>query len=65
MNPSIDYLRDGTLPRDPKEVSQIRRRSKQFLRYEGILYERAFAQPLLRCTTLEDGHKILEEIHKG
>jgi len=33
--------------------------------YEGFLYKWAFELPLLRCTTLKGGKRILEEIHEG
>jgi len=65
MDPLVSYLRDGTLPLDPKDASRIEKKYQWFTLYEGVLYEKAFAQPLLRCTTLDKGHKILEEIHEG
>ena len=54
-----------TLPPDPKDANRIEKKSQWFTLYERILDKKAFAQPLLRCTTLDEGHKILEEIHEG
>ena len=65
MDPLVRYLRDGTLPSDPKDANRIEKRAQWFTLYEGILYKKAFAQPLLRCTTPDEGRKILEEIHEG
>jgi len=65
MDSLVSYLRDGTLPSDPEEANRIERKSQWFTLYEGVLYKKAFAQPLLRCTTPDEGRKILEEIHEG
>jgi len=65
MDPLVSYLQDGTLPSDPKDASRVRKKAQWFTLYEGILYKKAFAQPLLRCATPDEGRKILEEIHDG
>jgi len=36
-----------------------------FLLYEGLLYKREFSLTLLRCTTSEEGKRIMEDIHDG
>ena len=59
------HLTDGTLPSDPKEVDKVKKRSNWFILYEGILYKRSFAQPLLRCVAPAEGKRILEELHEG
>ena len=64
MDPLVSYLRDGTLPPDPKDANRIEK-AQCFTLYEGILYKKAFSHPLLRCTTPDEGRKILEEIHEG
>jgi len=65
MDPLVSYLRDGTLPSNPRDASRVRKKAQWFTLYEGILYKKAFVQPLLRCTTPDEGRKILEEIHEG
>ena len=65
MDPLVSYLWDGTLPSDPRDASRIRKKAQWFTLYEGILYKKAFAQPLLRCATPDEGREILEEIHEG
>jgi len=65
MDPIRTYLVDGILLVDLKEADRVKQRSNWCILYEGILYKRSFASPLLRCMTLEEGKKILEELHEG
>jgi len=65
MEPIHAYLIDGTMPSDPKEADKVKKRSNLFILYEGILYKRSFALPLLRCVTPEEGRRLLEELHEG
>ena len=48
MSPLVEYLHDGILPPDPKNANRIKNKAQWFLLYEGTLYMKAFAQPLLR-----------------
>ena len=50
MDPIWDYLVEGTLPSDPKEVSKLRARSARFI---------------LKCLGKEDANYILREVHEG
>jgi len=59
------YLTKGKLLSDPKEADEVKKRSNWFILYEGILYKRSFARPLLRCVTPEDGRRVLEELYEG
>jgi len=43
----------------------VKKMSNWFTLYEGILYKRIFARPLVRCVTLEEGRRVLEELHEG
>ena len=65
MDPIRVYLVDGALLADQKEAGQVKRRSRWFILYKGILYKRSYTWPLLRCVTPEKGKKILEELHEG
>jgi len=65
VDPIRTYLANGTLPADPKEADRVKRWSSWFILYEGILYKRSFAQPLLHCVTPEMGKKILDELKEG
>jgi len=64
MDPIRAYLADDTLPPNAKEVDQVKKQANWFILYEGILYKRFYAHPLLHCVTLEMGQKILEELHE-
>jgi ribonuclease HI len=61
----IDYLQDGTLPPEKKSVMQLRMRAGRFTMVNGLLYERGFTLPLLKCISTEEGNYVLREIHEG
>ena len=65
MDPIWDYLVDGTLPSDPKEVSKLRVKSARFTIHRGTLYKRGFSTPILKCVGKEDANYILREVHEG
>ena len=65
MDPIWDYINDGTLPDDPKEVAKIRVRSSRFTNHKGSLYKRGFFTPFLKCIAGEDTEYVLREVHKG
>jgi len=65
VDPIRTYLAIKTLPSDHKEADRVKRQANWFILYDGILYKRSFAQPLLRCVTPEMGKKVLEKLHEG
>ena len=65
MDPIWDYLVEGTLPSDPKEVSKLRARSTRFTVHRGTLYKRGFSTPILKCVRKGDANYILREVHEG
>ena len=65
MDPIRMYLADEMLPPDPKEANRAKRRANWFILYDGILYKRSYARPLLRYMTPEMGKKVLEELYEG
>ena len=65
MDPIWDYLVDGKLPSDPKEVSKLRVRSPRFTVHQGTLYKRGFSTPILKCVGKEYANYILREVHEG
>ena len=58
------HLADGALPANEVEAKQVPKRAKRFILYDKILYKCSYSRPLLWCVSLEDGLKILEEIHE-
>ena len=65
MDPIWDYLIDGLLPDDPKEVSKLRTRSARFTIHKGSLYKRGFFTPILKCIAGKDVDYVLREVHEG
>ena len=65
MDPIWDYIIDGTLPDDQKEVAKIRARSARFTNHNGSLYKRGFFTPFLKCIVREDTEYVLREVHEG
>ena len=65
MDPIWDYLVDGTLPSDPKEVSKLNASSSRFIVHRGTLYKRGFSTPIFKCVGKEDTNYILREVHEG
>nr|GEW22654.1 retrotransposon protein, putative, Ty3-gypsy subclass [Tanacetum cinerariifolium]GEW22661.1 retrotransposon protein, putative, Ty3-gypsy subclass [Tanacetum cinerariifolium] len=50
MTPIMEYLKDGTLPGDRKEVSKLHIKARHYELLEGVLYRRSFLKPWLRTT---------------
>ena len=65
MDSIWDYINDGALPDDPKEVAKIRVRSSRFTNHKGSLYKRGFFTPFLKCIAGEDTEYVLREVHEG
>ena len=65
MDPIWDYLIEGLLPNDPKEVSKLWTRSARFIVHKGSLYKRGFFTPILKCIAGEDADYVLREVHEG
>ncbi|GJV13782.1 reverse transcriptase domain-containing protein [Tanacetum coccineum] len=65
MTPILEYLKDGTLPEDKKEVSKLCIKARQYELMEGILYKRSFLKPWLRCAGPLQANYVIREIHEG
>ena len=65
MDPIWDYLVEGTLPSDPKEVFKLKARSDRFTIHRGTLYKRGFSTPILKCVGKQDANYVLKEVHEG
>ncbi|KAK6145078.1 hypothetical protein DH2020_021898 [Rehmannia glutinosa] len=59
------YLSKSHLPEDKWKASRIRARATRFCIIGDLLYKRAFAGPMLRCLSEEEGSYVLREIHEG
>ena len=61
----IQYLKDGALPEDKKKARLLRLKAARYTLYDNQLYKKGFSTLLLKCVDLEQGNRILQEIHEG
>jgi hypothetical protein len=63
----LDYLIRGELPSDKTEAQQIARRAKTFVIYgnDKELYRCSPTGILQCCITVEEGRKLLRDLHSG
>ncbi|XP_020202547.1 uncharacterized protein LOC109788270 [Cajanus cajan] len=65
MGPYIAYLTRGELPEDKREASLVQRESARFVVINERLYRRGFSSPLLRCLTMPQAKRVMDEVHSG
>ena len=65
--PFLDCLIRCELPDDRSEARRIARRAKSYVMYgkNNELYRRSPSGVLQRCITIEEGRKLLEDLHSG
>jgi len=65
--PFLDCLIRCELPEDRSEARRIARRAKSYVIYgeNNELYRQSPTGILQRCITIEDGRKLLEDLHSG
>jgi len=65
--PFLDCLIRCELPEDRSEARRIARRAKSYAIYgkDNELYRRSMTGVLQRCITVEEGRKLLEDLHSG
>ncbi|XP_070022806.1 uncharacterized protein [Nicotiana sylvestris] len=62
----MEYLKNGKLPSDPKELRTLHMKDVQFtLAEDGTLYRRMFNGPLAKYLGPGDTDYVLREIHEG
>nr|XP_009757669.1 PREDICTED: uncharacterized protein LOC104210465 [Nicotiana sylvestris] len=65
MQPLIEYLEHGKLPKDPRQKTDIKRRAPRFIFYKGTLFRHSFEGLFLRCLDKEEARQAMEEAHSG
>ncbi|XP_022031845.1 uncharacterized protein LOC110932901 [Helianthus annuus] len=65
MSPIIMYLQHGKLPEEKAEARKIQNKALNYEMADGILYQKSFMGPLLRCVDKTDAQYMVREIHKG
>ena len=63
--PYLDYLLLGALPTDKMEDRWLACHAKSFVLIEGELYWRSHTRILQRCIPIEQGKRLLSDIHGG
>jgi hypothetical protein len=63
--PYVTYLENKVLPEDETEARMIQRRCKSFVMIDNELYKCSVIGVFQRCISLEEGCKILYDIHVG
>nr|GFB52113.1 reverse transcriptase domain-containing protein [Tanacetum cinerariifolium] len=65
MTELVNYLKEGILLGDEKEVRKLRLKARQYELMEGVLYKRSFLTPWLRCVGPLQAEYVMKEIHEG
>ncbi|GJW88903.1 reverse transcriptase domain-containing protein [Tanacetum coccineum] len=65
MTPIFRYLSDETLPAKGKKARAVKRKSWLYFIINGILYQKSFLGPWLRCVGPLQANYVLREIHEG
>nr|XP_025634567.1 uncharacterized protein LOC112728581 [Arachis hypogaea] len=65
MDPIINFLENGKLPDDEKEVKALRREAAKYAIIQGQLFKKGLSQPLLKCLHPDQTDYILREVHEG
>ena len=61
----LDYLLHEARPTDKTEARWLTHRAKSFIVIEGELYRRSHTGILQRCIPIEQGKRLLSDIHSG
>ena len=61
----LDYLLREALPTNKMEARWLARRAKSFVLVEGELYKRSHTGVLQCCIPIEQGKRLLSDIHSG
>ncbi|OMO51340.1 hypothetical protein CCACVL1_29842 [Corchorus capsularis] len=63
--PYLEYFVSGKLPSSSKYDYVVRRSVGRFFVQGGILFRKSFNVELLRCLSLVESQKMLDEVHAG
>ncbi|GKV25716.1 hypothetical protein SLEP1_g35111 [Rubroshorea leprosula] len=61
----ISFLRKGVVPVDKQEAMKLRKKASRYTLIDGVLYNRSFSLPLLRCLNPYEAEYALREVHEG
>ncbi|XP_015961768.1 uncharacterized protein LOC107485744 [Arachis duranensis] len=63
--PYIQYLKDGSLPKEIPDKKRFRRQASFFTLMDNVLYRRGYSRPLLKCLDRGEANLVLAEAHEG
>ncbi|KAK2998543.1 hypothetical protein RJ639_023122 [Escallonia herrerae] len=65
MDIIIKYLSTGELPSERHEARNLRVKAARYALVEGVLYNKSFSLPYLRCLRPSESLYALQEVHEG
>ena len=65
MAPYVEYLTQGVLPTDRNKARTLQRQAARYILVDGILYQRGYSMPLLRCILKDKAKELMKEVHEG
>ncbi|GJT56656.1 reverse transcriptase domain-containing protein [Tanacetum coccineum] len=60
-----EYIEKKILPEDVTEARTIREKARNYTIEEGVLYQKSYLGPLLRCIGPQQAKNLIKEIHMG
>jgi hypothetical protein len=61
----VQYLRNGSLPEDKLLSHKVKMHSTRYVLIRGVLHQRGYTEPLIKCLTNSEAEYVLKEIHEG
>ena len=61
----ISYLRARVLPEEKGTARKLKVQASRFVLIKGVLYERGFSRPYLRCLCQGEADYVMREVHEG
>ncbi|GKC19485.1 reverse transcriptase domain-containing protein [Tanacetum coccineum] len=65
MTPIIRYLSEGVWPEDKEGRRALRMKINQYVLDEGVLFNKGYLVPMLRCVGPLQANYVIREIHMG
>ncbi|XP_022857110.1 uncharacterized protein LOC111378175 [Olea europaea var. sylvestris] len=65
IDPIVEYISNGDLPRDPRAARSIRAKAARYCIIRGVLFRQSLTLPYLRCLKPSESLQALTEVHEG
>jgi hypothetical protein len=63
--PFLEYLLEGILPSNPKDVYRLKRLALRYFVEGGTLFRKGFHGEPLRCLSLSESQMVMKKTHAG